>query len=633
MVVAHPAAVSWSVRAALTSLIVLSSACATTTRTVRNVTIEGNERVDDGDLTEGLANHAPSGIVFQTEADYQPLQLVLDEQRIETSYREQGFFSAQVLGSKVTEIGPHQVDIAFQVREGPPTLLERVEVHGAPAEAGVDATALGLAGAMEIDHPLEYESYLAAGDRIQAQLFNFGYAYARVDKRLEVDRDRGKATALFYVDAGPKAVFGSVRIEGLERTPQSVVTERIAWQPGEQFDPKKLERTRVQVYSTGLLGNVRFTWDTEKRAEVLDIVVHASEGTRHEIRLGGGVGIDAHNYEVRGRFGYTHRNFLDPRTTLRAAARPGLAFLPSGSFLGWKVDAEVSLERQDMFAPMWMGKVALDYTLSEVDAYSYQGPGLRLSYGRRWWNDEIVLSLTGQTRFQDFLRIEPAVEAIADGIGLHDPLALIAFEPSVTYDNRDDRQVPNEGAYVRLALEIGRVVTGDAHSYLKFTPELRGYHTIFGDWLVGAARIKIGSTVPDLGRLPVTQRFASGGSEGQRGFSRGRLSPMVPNRDGEMVPIGGEALFEVAAELRIDLFLLLENQLRLVLFVDGADVAMSFGELKVPNLHYATGAGLRYDTPIGPVRVDFGVRLNRLGPTEPDPDERFAFHLSLGEAF
>lgn len=620
-------------RASLASLIVLSSACATTTPTVRNVTVEGNDKVSDADLTEGLANHEPSGFIFQSEADYQPLQLVLDEQRIETSYRELGYFSAQVLGSKVTEIGEHQVDISFQVREGPPTLLERVEVHGAPDQPGVDATALGVAGAMEIDHPLEYESYLAAGDRIQAQLLNFGYAHARVDKRLEVDRDRGKATALFFVDAGPQAVFGDVRIEGLERTPESVVRERIAWEPGERFDPKKLERTRIQVYSTGLLGNVRFTWDNEARAEVLDIVVHASEGTRHEIRLGGGVGIDANNYEVRGRFGYTHRNFLDGRTTLRTQARPGVAFLPSGGFLGFKVDAEVGLERQDMFAPMWVGKVTLDYTLNEIDAYSYQGPGLRLSYGRRWWNDEIVLSLTGQTRFQDFIRIEPAVEAIADQIGLHDPLALVAFEPSITYDNRDDRNVPNQGVYARLALEIGRVVTGDAHSYLKFTPELRGYHTLLGDWLVGAARIRVGSVVPDFGHLPVTQRFSSGGSEGQRGFSRGRLSPMVPNRDGEPVPIGGEALFETAVELRIDLFELLENQLRLVLFVDGADVAMTFSELKVPNLHYATGAGLRYDTPIGPVRVDFGFRLNRLGPTEPDPGQRFAFHLSLGEAF
>lgn len=92
-------------------------------------------------------------------------------------------------------------------------------------------------------------------------------------------------------------------------------------------------------------------------------------------------------------------------------------------------------------------------------------------------------------------------------------------------------------------------------------------------------------------------------------------------------------MIESSLELRIGLFDIFDNQLRLALFLDGADVVLAFSELQLPNLHYAAGLGLRYNTPVGPVRVDFGVRLNRLGPTEPDPGERFAFHVSLGEAF
>lgn len=619
-------------RVAIIGAVLLSSACAGTTRQVRTVTVEGNEKVDDGDLTEGIANHEP-GFLPGSSANYQPLQLILDEQRMESSYRERGFFSAEVVDAVVTEVGDDEVDIVFQVKEGPATLLERVEVLGAPDEPGIDATALGIAGAMEIDVPIVYDAYTRAGDRIQSRLFAEGYAYAKVDRRLEVDRNRGRATAVFTVDAGPRAVFGGVRVEGLERTPESVVLNRVAWEPGERFDPVKLERTRVQVYNSGLLGNVRFTWDTTKRDEVVDIVIHASEGTRHEIRLGGGVGLDRSHYEIRGRAGYTHRNFWDGRTTLRAAARPSVGLLSAGGFFSYNIDAEVGLERIDMFTPLWTGLVTLDYRLTEIDAFSHQGPGLRVGYGRRWWNDELIVSFSARTRYESFLSIEPGVQAIADDIGLVNPQGFVSFEPTITYDTRDNTQSAHEGYYLRFGPEIGTTYAGGDHPFLKLEAEGRGYWKLIWERVTGAARVKVGTSITSLGHLPVTERFYSGGSDAHRGFSRQRLSPWVTGVEGDQVPYGGEALLETSLELRIGLFDIAENELRLVLFLDGADVANTFGDLKFPTLHFAPGAGLRYDTPVGPVRFDFGLRINRKGPTEPDFGEAFAIHLSLGEAF
>lgn len=415
-----------ALRLAVLGLVAAAGGCASTGRSVREVSVEGNADVDDGDLTAGLANHSPSGIIFKSSASYQPLQLVLDEQRIESTYRERGYFSAKVLDSKVTEVGTEAVDIAFVVKEGPPTTLERVEVQGAPDEPGVDAKALALVAALEVDRPLTYDSYLKAGESIHDALLRHGYAHARLDKRLEVDRDRGRGSAVFIIDAGPPAVFGTVRVDGLVRTPESVVLERVAWKEGEPFDPAKLERTRLQVYSTGLLGSVRFTWDTERRDPVIDVVIHATEGSANELRLGAGAGLDRTHYELRARLNYTRRSFLDDRTTLRASARPALAFLPSGSFVGINVDAELSLERVDLFSPFWIGKVALDYSLTEVDAFSYTGPGARLSYGRRWWNDRVVVDIAAVARYLAFLRIEPGAQAIAGAIGLEDPLATIS---------------------------------------------------------------------------------------------------------------------------------------------------------------------------------------------------------------
>jgi outer membrane translocation and assembly module TamA len=97
--------------------------------------------------------------------------------------------------------------------------------------------------------------------------------------------------------------------------------------------------------------------------------------------------------------------------------------------------------------------------------------------------------------------------------------------------------------------------------------------------------------------------------------------------------VGGEALFQTNLEVRLRLFHLFDEWVSCVLFSDGADVTRSLGGLDLIRLHWASGAGLRYDTPIGPIRFDVGFRLNRRGAAEPDPGEWIAFHLSIGESF
>jgi len=607
------------------------SACAgSTARRIQTASVD----IEDDTLLTGLANHAPSGIVFKTKAEYQPLQLVLDQQRIETTYREQGYFSAKVLGAEVEDIDDEEVALVFRVDEGKPTLLERVEILGAPEDdPSLNARELGRTAALVMDMPLTYDSYLQAADRLKSKMLARGYAYAVVYSSLTVDRARGRATATYAINAGPIAVFGDVKIEGLDRTPQVLVLNRLAWTPGERFDPVKLEKTRLSLYSTGLVGNVRFSWDKDERSDVLDLKLQASEGTRHEIRLGGGVGVDRQHYELRGRLGYTHRNFIDPRVTLRFQARPGIGFLSVGSKVILNLDTELELERLDFLFPLLRGKIGVEYLLNEYDAYSVQGPGVQASIGRFFMDDRLAVALTTSYRWHSFPRIEPAVQAVAEQIGLDDPESFVFIEPSVAWDSRDDPRSPSDGILLRMGVELGQVLSGDTpHPYLKITPEARGYWA-FGDRVVVAARVRFGTNVSALGRVPLTQRYLSGGADTQRGFGRGRLAPFVRGENNESLPIGGGALVETNAEIRIGLFDIMDSLLSMVTFVDGADVADRFGELKFPNLHYAVGGGFRYDTPVGPIRADVGFRVNRTGPNDPDPDSPFALHLSIGEAF
>ncbi|HEY7955001.1 MAG TPA: BamA/TamA family outer membrane protein, partial [Polyangia bacterium] len=209
------------------------------------------------------------------------------------------------------------------------------------------------------------------------------------------------------------------------------------------------------------------------------------------------------------------------------------------------------------------------------------------------------------------------------------------------------------GFYASASLEEGGAYAGGAFQYEKLVPEVRGYVPL-GSRVTLAARAQFGQIFSqgDLGS-PVTRRFYLGGPSSHRGFNYGRLSRQVPSGLPGVppIPIGGDQMLLLSGELRVELFKIAGYWLSLAAFVDGGDVSdpscntalcrsqYRRTNIDITDLHWATGGGLRYKTVIGTIRADLGVRLNRLTPFEPDgtpnpdPGQRFAFHLSVGEAF
>ena len=184
-----------------------------------------------------------------------------------------------------------------------------------------------------------------------------------------------------------------------------------------------------------------------------------------------------------------------------------------------------------------------------------------------------------------------------------------------------------------LPVTEGTPLAGGDLTYLQLTPEVRGYGSLAGT--VIAARARVGAI---LGDIPVTERYYSGGTSGQRGFSDRRLSPVAAvTIDGasHAVVIGGAGLIETGVELRRELGTLWGLPLGGNLFLDGGDVTRTWDELDPWNLHWAIGAGLW--TRIGglgglKIRVDAGYRLNRQA-SEPGTLANVAFHLGVGEAY
>jgi outer membrane protein insertion porin family/translocation and assembly module TamA len=178
------------------------------------------------------------------------------------------------------------------------------------------------------------------------------------------------------------------------------------------------------------------------------------------------------------------------------------------------------------------------------------------------------------------------------------------------------------------AEQAGRIVPG-TFTYTAVSVDGRHYLPI-GKNIVVATRLQIGNIQPagaDETNVPFSKRYFLGGATSVRGWGRFEISPLDSG-----LPIGGDSLLAASSELRTAL----RGNLSGVLFVDAGNVWAGSWAQNVGDLRYAVGPGLRYQTPVGPIRLDFGYQLNPI----PDlivngaPEQRhWRVHFSIGQAF
>jgi outer membrane translocation and assembly module TamA len=195
----------------------------------------------------------------------------------------------------------------------------------------------------------------------------------------------------------------------------------------------------------------------------------------------------------------------------------------------------------------------------------------------------------------------------------------------VVWDDRDDPLEPRRGLFLGADLQLSATGLG-GESFVKGFLQATGVHRVRADLVfVMSARLGLASTFGSEGPLlPLPERFFAGGDYGPRGFPVDGVGPQVVGSDGELYPTGGNALLLGGAEIRYNL----TRALQVATFLDVGNVYPEIADLTLPELRRSAGVGVRYKTPIGPVRLDWGYVLDR------QPGESASrFHLTIGHAF
>jgi outer membrane protein assembly factor BamA len=601
---------------------------------VNKVRIEGDRQVESGPILDGLALHQPRGLLIRDYARFDPLALETDAQRIEAYYQRRGFFGARVADTQVTSTHDG-VDITYSVKEGGPTRIKETGIENAPP---IERRA-SLDHAHELLRPGEQydaQRYDVAKRELREWMLANGYAYADLSGEVLVDRALHSASVKIDLDPGPLARFGQLYIKGTKRVPSSLIENRVAWEQGRRFDPRDIELTRGRLHALERFGYVRITYPREETKPDVDMTVEVAESAPRRLRLGGGVGVDPTHWELRARAEYLVRGvFWDKREDLLLSVRPSYQFLrdaPQSEGLG--AEARARLTRLDFLLPLVSGSAEAVLDQVAIEPYSRRGPQFSLGLNRPFLRDRLTAQIGWRFLYYDIYQVSPAIDAVtAAQIGIERPYRAGLYEQELRADWRDDPLDPSSGLYAGLHFEEGGDFAGGQFQFSRGILDVRGYLPL-GSRLVLATRAQYGRALS--GTLPVTQRFFGGGASDHRGFGQRELSPMATSVvDGvtQRVEIGGEELFESSLEARVHLFKIAGEWFGLALFTDAGDVTLVPGELDLLHLHHAIGTGVRYHTVVGPIRLDFAYRLNRVGPAEPGGDRRWALAFSLGQAF
>lgn len=584
-------------------------------------------------------------------------------------YRRLGYANVRV-ETAVNEMTPASgagattglVALRVVVHEGERTLVARIDFEGVQAFA---ADRLRRIIKTRVGDPLYRPQLAADRDALVLEYLNEGYARAAVDVEVGFGEDRQHASVTFHVQEGPQLRVDHVLIVGNVRIRAALIRRELALQPGSPLGLDDLVESHRRLSALGLFRRVRLSELDHGVENRRDLLVVVEEAPATAVGYGGGleVGQRLRRVEATGgarerleaaprgfieltrrRLGGKNRSLdLFGRVSLRPRDRPdepgrdgeGFGFSEYRVLAtyreprpgGWAADALVTgfLEQavRSSFNLNRQGVVA------ELRRRLAAGTGLsaRYSYNRNRLFDE---------------RLTPEDQPLVDR--LFPQVKLSSVSASVARDSRDDPVDSTRGALVEMDVEVAGRALGSEVGFAKTLLQSFLYRRLAGGGTaVFAAGARLGLAAPfprvvsgeDPGRgvtvvreIPASARFFAGGDTTVRGFALDRLGD-EGTIDKSGFPKGGNALLILNAELRLPAW----RGIGPVAFLDAGNVFARVADLDLTRLRAGAGFGLRYRSPIGPLRVDLGIKLGDLRVLGGTRERRYAVHISIGQAF
>jgi outer membrane protein insertion porin family len=594
---------------------------------IKKLSLQGVSAVDQSRLKAVLATRTGSRLPWGQKRFFDRAKFELDLKRIEAFYADRGYPDARVTSFDV-QLNNKQdaVEITITVSEGQAVTLSRSDFVGFEVIPAARLDVLKRRTLRMIGRPLDRELLAATQSRALNELRENGYPYAKVATKEDEGPDKKEAAVSFVAEPGTIAYFGPVTISGNQRVSDHVISREVQYRPGDLYQRSKLQNTQRDLYRMELFqfANVE-PLDQELQPSEVATRITVAEGARHRFNFGLGYGT-----EERGRVDadYRHLNFLGGARTAGAHVR--WSSLERG--------IRLNFNQPYFFRPRFSLEAEGQQWRTVTPAYVSTVSGAKISVTHRWSaNTAWSVSMTSEHD------ISSIAQEVLNDLSLRTSLIALGLDPSTAEQNgtlnllgfdmhhsRVDNLLDARRGY-QLAFHVeqaGDLLPGTFH-FRAASIDGRYYQPLSTRRLVLATRVQLGSIDPIGGStVPLPRRYFLGGSSGVRGWSRYEISPLSESG----VPIGGNSLFALSTELRARI----RRNLGAVAFLDSGNVWADNWGINLRDLRYAIGSGLRYQTPVGPIRFDFGYQLNPIPGLLVDGEpqsRRWRMHFSIGQAF
>lgn len=573
---------------------------------VRELAVTGAEAIPEKKIRDQVLTRTPG---LFGGGGYVPSVVGEDEKAIRALYRKDGYRKTEVAADadrgEVDPGGERPVRVSFRVDEGVRTRVESVEFEGLTV---LDPDEAREALSLKAGEP--YRDFMVSSDEstLMERISEKGYPHVSVVGRAEISGDGRRADLSYAVSEGPFVETGEVYFTGDFATRERVLRREVDLTPGEPFSLKALLETERNLREIDALEAVYYTpLGLEEKAERVNLLVAVEERKPYLFEVGAGYDTAR---EFFGQARFENRNLLG--LNLRGWV--------SGEYSGVGYRAETGIAE-----PRLLG-TRIETTLSlfaeereELNQdFGVRTYGARLGFSRAFGRHvDASLNFLYESREQYATGDRPV---LPEDVDLYDQRTLLVVTPAIVYDSTDSFVRPTRGARLSASVDISKGLENSLDDFFKYRLDGRYYYSPL-DRLTFALRGRYGfidpfgaeSTVPD------DQLFFLGGIADVRGFKENRLR-FDPDGD----PVGGREVLLGGLETRVDLGLNFE----LALFYDIGSIREPSADFGSDGFRSAVGAGLRYHTPIGPIGLLYGHKLD---PRENESSGRF--HFSIGYSF
>jgi len=594
---------------------------------VSRIIFIGNKAFSDSTLRDKIATGESIWWNFlQSNDNYDPDRLTFDREQLRRYYLSQGYADFRVI-SAVAELAPDRSGfyITFTVEEGELYNFGKVEIDTKLKDIPVGE----LQQLIRFENGEQYNAELIdkSVDALTLAAGTKGYAFVDIRPRVRRNKEDKTVDVVFKMEEGPRVYIERINIVGNTRTLDKVIRREVRLVEGDAFNRVLINRSRSRIRGLGYFKKVEINEEPGTAADRTVLNVEVEEQSTGEFSVSAGFS-SADN--IVGAVSLTEKNLLGRGQFLRLQV--------SVSSIRQQVDLRFTepyfLDR-NMSAGFDIYNTHAVYDEQNYEA-DIRGIGLRLGF---------PVSEFGRVGLRYTLRQDDVTYSIGQQLLGTTTLSLAGF--TYAYDEKDDPIEPKNGVDFTFSSDVSGL--GGDKKYIRTEMTSNWYKRLWTDDLVLNLAATAGYVVAYGDEvLEVNDRFFKGGGS-FRGFKTSGLGPrdIAPENDGQTpLSVGGEAYAIGTVELRFPNFLPEELGIKTSLFsdfgtvgivadkpacVDGPPNAPGINDLCIQDdlaLRASAGLSVYWNSPFGPVRLDFSQVLNK-----EDYDQTESFRFSAGTKF